>query len=210
MPPRVTYQLRIVLRRTKPPIWRRVLVPPSMHLDTLHYLIQVVMGWEDCHLHMFRKGDQRYSGPGPWDNDWRESATSRHLDERTHRINHLLKREKDWITYLYDFGGPMGAQGHAAEDPPLRPRRPAARLHQRPAAVSAGGLRRSLGLLRDARQPGGSESAGPRAYEGVDRRALRSRGVQCPGGRHAGGGDEVVRKVGGMASPCGADGSPAT
>ena len=56
MPPRVTYQLRIVLWRTKPPIWRRVLVPPSMYLDTLHYLIQVVMGWEDCHLHMFPQG----------------------------------------------------------------------------------------------------------------------------------------------------------
>ena len=51
--PRHTYQLRIVLQRTKPPIWRRVLVPPSMHLDTLHHLIQVVMGWEDSHLHMF-------------------------------------------------------------------------------------------------------------------------------------------------------------
>ena len=66
MPPRVTYQLRIALRRTKPPIWRRVLVPPSMYLDTLHHLIQVVMGWEDRHLHMFRKGDRRYSKPGPW------------------------------------------------------------------------------------------------------------------------------------------------
>ena len=43
MPPRVTYQLRIDLRRTKPPIWRRVLVPPSMYLDTLHHLIQVVL-----------------------------------------------------------------------------------------------------------------------------------------------------------------------
>ena len=73
-------QLRIALRRTKPPIWRRVLVPPSMYLDTLHHLIQVVMGWEDRHLHMFRKGDRRYSKPGPRDNDWRESATSRHLD----------------------------------------------------------------------------------------------------------------------------------
>ena len=104
MPPRVTYQLRIALRRTKPPIWRRVLLPPSMHLDTLHHLIQAVMGWEDSHLHMFRKGDRRYSMPGPWDNDWRESATSRHLDAREHRISQLLKREKDWITYMYDFG----------------------------------------------------------------------------------------------------------
>ena len=51
-----------------------------MYLDTLHHLIQVVMGWEDRHLHMFRKGDRRYSMPGPWDNDWRESATARHLD----------------------------------------------------------------------------------------------------------------------------------
>ncbi len=75
-----------------------------MHLDTLHHLIQVVMGWEDSHLHMFRKGDRRYSRPGPWDNDWRESATSRHLDERQHRIGQLLTREKDWMTYMYDFG----------------------------------------------------------------------------------------------------------
>ena len=75
-----------------------------MYLDTLHHLIQVVMGWEDRHLHMFRKGDRRYSKPGPWDNDWRESATSRHLDERKHRIGQLLEHEKDWMTYMYDFG----------------------------------------------------------------------------------------------------------
>ena len=104
MPPRVTYQLRIVLRRTKPPIWRRVLVPPSMHLDTLHHLIQVVMGWEDCHLHMFRKGDQSFSIPSPWDGDFMMPGTPRDLDERKYRINQLLKREKDWMTYMYDFG----------------------------------------------------------------------------------------------------------
>ena len=104
MPPRVTYQLRIALRRTKPPIWRRVLVPPSMHLDTLHHLIQVVMGWEDSHLHMFRKGDRRYSIPSPWGDDFRMPGTPRDLDERKHRINQLLKREKDWMTYMYDFG----------------------------------------------------------------------------------------------------------
>jgi len=51
--PRNTYQLRIVLQRTKPPIWRRVLVPPSMYLDTLQQLIQVVMGWEDSHPEVF-------------------------------------------------------------------------------------------------------------------------------------------------------------
>ena len=75
-----------------------------MYLDTLHHLIQVVMGWEDSHLHMFRKGDRRYSIPSPWGDDFRMPGTPRDLDERKHRINQLLKREKDWMTYMYDFG----------------------------------------------------------------------------------------------------------
>ena len=104
MPPRVTYQLRIALRGTKPPIWRRILVSPSMKLDRLHDVIQTVMGWEDCHLHMFVKGRQHYSIPSPWDDDFRVPGTPRDLDERKYRISQVLKREKDWITYEYDFG----------------------------------------------------------------------------------------------------------
>lgn len=90
--------------RTKPPIWRRVLVPPSMYLDLLHKVIQVAMGWEDSHLHVFSTGSRRYSRPDPWVNEFRLPGTPRDLDERKHRIGHLLTREKDWITYMYDFG----------------------------------------------------------------------------------------------------------
>ncbi len=104
MPPRVTYQLRIAIRGTKPPIWRRIIVPPSMKLDRLHDVIQTVMGWEDCHLHMFIKGRQRYSIPSPWDDDFRMPGMPRDIDERKYRISQLLKRAKDWITYEYDFG----------------------------------------------------------------------------------------------------------
>lgn len=104
MPKRVTYQLRIVLMHTKPPIWRRVLVPPTMHLDTLHHLIQAVMGWEDRHLHMFRKGKERYSMLDPWRNQFRMPGTPRELDERKYRIHHLLEREGDSLIYIYDFG----------------------------------------------------------------------------------------------------------
>lgn len=129
-PRRVTYQLRIVLLWTKPPIWRRVLVPPSMHLDTLHRLIQVVMGWEDCHLHMFRKGNQRYGVPSPWDDDFRMPGTPRDLDEREYRISQLLKREKDWITYMYDFGD---SWEHKVTLQKILPYDPAVRL---PACIS--------------------------------------------------------------------------
>ena len=104
MPPRQIYQLRIFLRYTKPPVWRRVLVRPSMRLDALHHLIQMVMGWEDGHLHMFRKGGQNYSIPSPWDDDFRMPGMPRDLDARNHQVGQLLKREKDWMSYIYDFG----------------------------------------------------------------------------------------------------------
>ena len=105
MPPRaVTYQLRVALKGARPPIWRRFLVPPTMTLDSLHHVIQVVMGWHDGHLHMFIKGRQRFSLPNPWMDDWAPMGGPRELDERRYRLNQLLKREKDWIDYEYDFG----------------------------------------------------------------------------------------------------------
>ena len=104
MPQRVTYQLRVDLRGSKPPIWRRILVSPSMKLDRLHDVIQAVMGWHDGHLHMFVKGRQHYSIPNPWDDDFAPLGMPRRRDERKYRVSQLLKREKDWMTYEYDFG----------------------------------------------------------------------------------------------------------
>ena len=43
------YQLKITLRGICPPIWRRVLTPGSVSLHKVHRIIQVVMGWMDCH-----------------------------------------------------------------------------------------------------------------------------------------------------------------
>jgi len=47
------YQIRITLVDTKPPIWRRVAVPGGLTLGKLHEVIQIAMGWNDCHLHHF-------------------------------------------------------------------------------------------------------------------------------------------------------------
>ena len=49
-------QLKITLAGSKPPIWRRVKVRESMNLGELHRVVQIVMGWEDCHLHLFQVG----------------------------------------------------------------------------------------------------------------------------------------------------------
>ncbi len=40
------YQFRIVLKGTKPPIWRRIQVPDNYSFENLHVTIQNVMDWE--------------------------------------------------------------------------------------------------------------------------------------------------------------------
>ena len=56
-------RIKIVLLGTKPPIWRRVLVPAEFTLAQLHDVVQAAMGWEDCHLHQFYIGKQRFGVP---------------------------------------------------------------------------------------------------------------------------------------------------
>ncbi|WP_423928670.1 plasmid pRiA4b ORF-3 family protein [Candidatus Palauibacter sp.] len=129
-PPAVTYQLRVVLRGTSPPIWRRILVSPSMTLARLHDVLQVVMGWDDCHLHMFVKGERRFSPPDPWGNDWTPPGMPRDLDERKCRVRHLLEREKEWFDYEYDFGD---SWSHRITLQKILPRDPKQRL---PACIS--------------------------------------------------------------------------
>jgi hypothetical protein len=51
------YQFKITLKRSKPPIWRRILVPEDYTFWNLHVAIQQAMGWSSAegnyHLHQF-------------------------------------------------------------------------------------------------------------------------------------------------------------
>ena len=51
------YELEITLEGAHVDIDRRVLVPGEATLGDLHAVIQLAMGWADCHLHAFREGD---------------------------------------------------------------------------------------------------------------------------------------------------------
>ena len=50
--------LRIELEGIEPLIWRRVAVRTVMSLSELHRVIQVVMGWRNCHLWQFEAGEE--------------------------------------------------------------------------------------------------------------------------------------------------------
>ena len=91
------YQLKIILERSNPPIWRRVVVPGTIRLDRLHKVIQLAMGWENCHLHKFTAGRDSYGIPDPdFDSDV--------LDERRYTLQNLVTKIGQRFGYQYDFG----------------------------------------------------------------------------------------------------------
>jgi hypothetical protein len=98
--PTHVYQLKIALKYIKPPIWRRVLVLDNTFLDDLHDVIQCTMGWEDYHLHGFEHKGKRYE-PDTDDDFFGLSVAE---PEENVELRTLLKKEKDKLTYTYDYG----------------------------------------------------------------------------------------------------------
>ncbi|NMF85724.1 plasmid pRiA4b ORF-3 family protein [Nodosilinea sp. P-1105] len=91
------YQLKISLRGARPPIWRRVQVPSDITLGDLHQVIQLAMGWYNCHLHEFEVQGQSYGQPMP-EYDWDVR------DERKTKLNKVVSGEKFKFSYVYDMG----------------------------------------------------------------------------------------------------------
>jgi hypothetical protein len=95
--PKRIYQLKITLKDSKPPIWRRIEVADDVTLAKLHAIIQAAMGWTDSHLHMFSIGRTSYGVPDP---DYDEDVH----DERRVKLSQLLTEPKEKLSYEYDFG----------------------------------------------------------------------------------------------------------
>jgi hypothetical protein len=95
------YQIKVTLVSSDPPIWRRLLVPDDLTLKQMHRALQVAMGWQDCHLHEFVIGKQRFGMPDPME---RAFGGLRTASERTARLFDVLGRARAKATYTYDFG----------------------------------------------------------------------------------------------------------
>ncbi len=93
---RKLYVLKVSLKGIELEIWRRFVVPSDITLDRLHDVIQIVMGWEDYHLHQFTIEGKRYT-------EYRESPEDGKDDGR-HRLGNLVKHKGVSFEYIYDFG----------------------------------------------------------------------------------------------------------
>jgi hypothetical protein len=81
------YVLKVTLQYTKPPIWRRIVVPDNFTFNLLHKTIQVAMGWENAHLHEFFDGKRGKNYKG-------KTLISKFFQAE-------LKKK---LTYTYDLG----------------------------------------------------------------------------------------------------------
>ena len=125
------YQIRISLKNLNPPIWRRVLVQSDITLGRLHYLIQLVMGWTDSHLHQFILSTKKHKPTademarqlrrGGLDETFYDRMAGRRVfvqkttpwgddsemdgeDEDAVTLAQVCPKAKSKLTYEYDFG----------------------------------------------------------------------------------------------------------
>src|SRR5690606_7390723 len=92
-------ELKIILDKSNPTIWRRVLVPVSVTFFDLHHIIQISMGWKNAHLFKFEVGDYKIGIP---DDEYDEDADTAHAGEVT--LDLLLLKKGLTFHYVYDFG----------------------------------------------------------------------------------------------------------
>jgi hypothetical protein len=96
----VLYQLKVTLRDIHPPIWRRIQVWEDTTLAQLHTILQIVMEWEDYHLHQFVIGRRLYSVPDPDDTIYERKV----VDESRVLLGEVVPHVGTEFAYLYDFG----------------------------------------------------------------------------------------------------------
>ncbi|MDI6774695.1 MAG: plasmid pRiA4b ORF-3 family protein [Verrucomicrobiota bacterium] len=90
-------QIRVVLKDSDPPIWRRVLAPAAYTLGDLHSIIQAVMPWTDSHMHEFLVGDVHYGAP---DREFEADVQ----EEEDISLAEAFRGRQTCIEYAYDFG----------------------------------------------------------------------------------------------------------
>ncbi len=101
--PEAVYQLKVMLKDSKPPIWRRIMVSSYISLFELHEIISAAFDWDNSHLHLFEEPGRygtKYSSepvePAPWDDS--------HEDEFETMLGDVMSSEGAKLDYLYDFG----------------------------------------------------------------------------------------------------------
>ena len=91
----IGYQLKITIQGSKPPIWRRVIVPEHITFCDLDDIIEKIFGWTHSHLYEFII------------KDWGMRITGAPLMEEEDNAEECIDswmKEGSTVYYTYDFG----------------------------------------------------------------------------------------------------------
>jgi hypothetical protein len=88
-------QLRVDLRGSKPPIWRRLQVTGDIALRELHTVLQAAFDWDSTHLYAFDTAYGRFGIPNP--------AMGLQSDTKV-TLEQIAAGQGTKLTYTYDFG----------------------------------------------------------------------------------------------------------
>ena len=110
------YQLRVYLRQISPMIWRRLLVRSDSTIADLHYTLQIVMGWDDFHLHQFTIRGKHYGVFYECGLHFRDNA-------QDVRLSDFRFRRYERFLYEYDFVDLWQHEIRVEETLPLEPKK---------------------------------------------------------------------------------------
>ncbi|MCP4356663.1 MAG: plasmid pRiA4b ORF-3 family protein [Chloroflexi bacterium] len=93
------YQLKVTLKEIQPPIWRRFQVRSDISFRDLHETLQVVMGWQAYHLHLFQVDSLTITDEDTLA-EWGEPG----IPDNAARLNIYVPYADTTFVYEYDFG----------------------------------------------------------------------------------------------------------
>jgi hypothetical protein len=96
-------QIKITLKGSKPPIWRRVQIASTSSFADLHGVIRDAMGWDGSHLHGFAFEQKQSRFPiliGPPSQDSMIDT----LHEKRELVTNWLGKKAEQCLYTYDYG----------------------------------------------------------------------------------------------------------
>lgn len=93
------YEIKVSIRDTHPPIWRRLQIPEGITFHELNAIIQLAFNWSGYHLYSFEIGNLLIEIPDDIYDDFDYKVIN---SKRTKVDKYFDKIEK--LEYTYDFG----------------------------------------------------------------------------------------------------------
>lgn len=95
------YQLKIMIKNSKPPVWRRCIVPSNITFAQLETILNVVMGWKNDK----ESGFEFYYRKLVLSKNKQEEAKMEYKNSNEEMIDCYME-EDEWFTYTYNLEQP--------------------------------------------------------------------------------------------------------